>query len=44
MRAEGVTINRGALGEHTVDFGTYGWFPTMLPSDEADIESSDDDN
>jgi methylated-DNA-protein-cysteine methyltransferase related protein len=32
---EGVEVGRGSLGERTVDFATYGWFPRQLPSDEA---------
>ena len=43
LRQEGVTVSRGALGEHTVDFSEYGWFPHMLPSDEAESGDSDSD-
>ncbi|KAK3304725.1 uncharacterized protein B0T15DRAFT_512843 [Chaetomium strumarium] len=32
---EGVTVTIGALGERMVDFAEYGWFPRMLPSEEA---------
>ena len=41
LRAEGVAVSRGSLGEHLVDFSTYGWFPRMLPSDEAESDESD---
>lgn len=34
LRAEGVTVTTGALGELMVDFLEYGWFPEMLPSEE----------
>ncbi|CAK4030553.1 MGMT family [Lecanosticta acicola] len=32
--AEGVEVSRGDLGERTVDFSQYGWFPDRLPSEE----------
>lgn len=35
LQAEGVEITRGALGELTVDFAEYGWFPPALPSEAA---------
>ncbi|QUC21771.1 uncharacterized protein UV8b_06014 [Ustilaginoidea virens] len=31
LRAEGVAVARGALGEWTVDLEQYGWFPSALP-------------
>lgn len=40
LAQEGVQIGRGSLGERTVDFSVYGWFPQHLPSQEGD---SDDD-
>ncbi|KFZ24888.1 hypothetical protein V502_00621 [Pseudogymnoascus sp. VKM F-4520 (FW-2644)] len=46
LRAEGVTVSTGALGEFLVDFGEYGWFPRQLPSDEAagvELDSSSED-
>jgi len=46
LRAEGVTVTTDALGELSVDFAKYGWFPKVLPSEEADEEqdwSSEDD-
>jgi len=36
---EGVEVGRGDLGERTVDFSTYGWFPDSLPSNESEDES-----
>jgi len=41
LRSEGVQVDRGALGEYTIDFSVYGWFPDMLPSEEAEL--SDDE-
>jgi methylated-DNA-protein-cysteine methyltransferase-like protein len=44
LRAEGVTVNTGALGEYLVDFGEFGWFPRQLPSDvEAGVELSSEE-
>ncbi len=28
-------VTTGALGELMVDFGEYGWFPRVLPSEEG---------
>ena len=36
LRREGVTVGTGHLGELTVDFSSYGWFPDHLPSAESD--------
>ncbi|KAK8169626.1 6-O-methylguanine DNA methyltransferase [Phyllosticta citrichinensis] len=44
LRAEGVHVDRGSLGEYLVSLETYGWFPDMLPSEEAELESSDPDS
>ncbi|KAE9985297.1 hypothetical protein BLS_009040 [Venturia inaequalis] len=45
LRAEGVEVQRSAMGEYSVDFGVYGWFPDMLPSEEAELaEESDEEN
>ena len=41
LRREGVTVSEGALGEFSVDFGSYGWFPNRLPSEEEEEESDD---
>ncbi|KAK4121871.1 DNA binding methylated-DNA--cysteine S-methyltransferase [Parathielavia appendiculata] len=41
LQAEGVTVTTGALGELMVDFGQFGWFPRVLPSEEGgEIEHS----
>lgn len=42
LRREGVTVGTGHLGELTVDFGTFGWFPTSLPGGVADDSESED--
>jgi hypothetical protein len=50
LAQEGVQVDRGSLGERTVDFRVYGWFPNELPSREAeamaegDSESGDGDD
>ena len=50
LQAEGVTVNRNAMGELTVDFGEFGWFPRQLPSEVAagvvlgDDDDDDDDD
>ena len=36
LRGEGVVVATGHLGELTIDFGTYGWFPSRLPSEDTD--------
>ncbi|KAI1381591.1 DNA binding methylated-DNA--cysteine S-methyltransferase [Hypoxylon crocopeplum] len=36
LRAEGVTVTTGALGELMVDFSEYGWFPEDASSEEED--------
>ncbi|KAI9700678.1 MAG: hypothetical protein M1836_002047 [Candelina mexicana] len=43
LRREGVRVSRGSLGELTVDFGIYGWFPSILPSEAAEESDSDDE-
>jgi methylated-DNA-protein-cysteine methyltransferase-like protein len=35
LRAEGVEVSTGALGELMVDFKEYGWFPDELPSEQG---------
>lgn len=34
-------VRQDAMGLYTVDLGEYGWFPDMLPSEAALVESSD---
>jgi len=36
LALEGVEVERSNLGERTVDFAVYGWFPNHLPSEETD--------
>lgn len=45
LRAEGVTVTTGALGELTVDFNEFGWFPKELPSEAGnhDDESEEEE-
>ncbi|TKA32026.1 hypothetical protein B0A50_01272 [Salinomyces thailandicus] len=38
LQQEGVQVGHGSMGERTIDFGTYGWFPNHLPSEDADDE------
>lgn len=46
LEAEGVEVSTGSLGELSVDFSQYGWFPRSLPSeaDEEDDEDEEDEN
>lgn len=44
LRAEGVEVSQNAMGEFLVDFGRYGWFPPMLPSEAEEVESSDEED
>lgn len=41
LAREGVEVGRGNLGERTVDFSVYGWFPDVLPSEEAEEEDEE---
>ena len=40
LRREGVTVATGNMGELSVDFGAYGWFPNVLPSEAAESSES----
>ncbi|CAD0114284.1 unnamed protein product [Aureobasidium uvarum] len=42
LEAEGVQVARGSLGEYTVDFATYGWFPDRLPSDLSEDDEDEE--
>ncbi|KAF2445182.1 hypothetical protein P171DRAFT_463648 [Karstenula rhodostoma CBS 690.94] len=44
LRREGVEVTQNAMGEFLVDFGRYGWFPSMLPSEAEEVESSDEED
>ncbi|KAF5001800.1 hypothetical protein FGRMN_775 [Fusarium graminum] len=39
LEAEGVQVETNALGEHSIDFSQYGWFPEVLPSEDSEEES-----
>lgn len=41
LAQEGVQVDRGSLGERTVDFRVYGWFPNELPSRVAEAEAEE---
>ncbi|RYP08503.1 hypothetical protein DL765_008762 [Monosporascus sp. GIB2] len=43
LQAEGVEVTTGALGELSVDFAEFGWFPETLPSEEGDGTSNEED-
>ena len=32
------------MGQYSVDFGRFGWFPDMLPSEAGLVESSDEED
>jgi methylated-DNA-protein-cysteine methyltransferase-like protein len=36
-------VTQNAMGEFLVDFGQYGWFPPVLPSETEEADSSDED-
>ncbi|KAJ4305421.1 Alkyltransferase-like protein 1 [Kalmusia sp. IMI 367209] len=44
LRAEGVEVTQGAMGEFSVDFERYGWFPSVLPSEAEQVESSSEED
>ena len=44
LRAEGVEVDQDAMGQYSVDFGRFGWFPDMLPSEAGLVESSDEED
>ncbi|GAM84169.1 hypothetical protein ANO11243_021620 [Dothideomycetidae sp. 11243] len=44
LRREDVVVERGAMGELTIDLGAFGWFPDMLPSEAAEIEAASDES
>lgn len=43
LRREGVTVELGTLGELTVKFETYGWFPDLLPSEGVEASESEEE-
>lgn len=44
LRAEGVTVDIGHLGELMVSLATFGWFPERLPSErEVDMNRDEEE-
>ncbi|KAL1839324.1 hypothetical protein VTJ49DRAFT_1652 [Mycothermus thermophilus] len=41
LRAEGVVVTTGPLGELMVDLDEYGWFPEVLPSEEGLLDEEE---
>ncbi|GLI81925.1 alkyltransferase-like protein 1 [Penicillium ochrochloron] len=41
LRQEGVQVTRDGMGELYVNFSLYGWFPKVLPSEEAEDAEND---
>lgn len=44
MRREGVEVSEDSMGQYTVEFKDYGWFPDILPSEAGLVESSDEED
>ncbi|KAF2473086.1 uncharacterized protein BDR25DRAFT_282327 [Lindgomyces ingoldianus] len=44
LRAEGVQVDQGPMGELTVNLERFGWFPDVLPSEEGLVESSGEED
>ena len=44
LRAEGVEVTQNAMGEYLVDLSRFGWFPSVLPSEAEELESSDEED
>lgn len=42
LAQEGVQVEHGSLGERSVDFRVYGWFPDRLPSRAAESDDEDE--
>ncbi|KAE8353101.1 6-O-methylguanine DNA methyltransferase [Aspergillus coremiiformis] len=42
LREEGVEVEIDAMGEFYVDFGRFGWFPSVLPSEAGEEEEEED--
>ena len=43
LRREGVIVSTGHLGELTIDLGMFGWYPSTLPSEEAETSTSEEE-
>ena len=37
-------VSEDSMGQYTVDFKDYGWFPDVLPSEAGLVESSDEED
>lgn len=37
-------VSTGSLGELSVDFSQYGWFPRSLPSEADEFDDVDDED
>lgn len=35
-------VGQDAMGQYSVSLGEYGWFPEVLPSEAALVESNDE--
>lgn len=44
LTQEGVAVERSSLGERTVDFAAFGWFPATLPSEADDDEEDEEED
>lgn len=44
LRREGVEVREDAMGQYTIDMAKFGWFPDVLPSEAAQVESSDEED
>ena len=38
-----MTVETGNMGDLTVDFETYGWFPAHLPGEATDSDSDEEE-
>jgi len=43
LENEGVEVSLTPIGEYSIDFAVYGWFPVLLPSEEADNSEEEAD-
>ncbi|KAE8406519.1 6-O-methylguanine DNA methyltransferase [Aspergillus pseudonomiae] len=41
LREEGIQVETDAMGEFYVDLARFGWFPSVLPSEEDESELED---
>ena len=42
LRREGVVVATGTMGELSVDFAMFGWFPEELPSEVGERSEESD--